>query len=64
MLGTEVEPVMSCDRDFSRRIDASEFQTCAERRFQALDINHDGYFTPYESERARAMLEAYGDLGE
>lgn len=61
MLGVEIEPVMSCDRDFSRRIDASEFQACAERRFQALDINHDGFFTLYESERARAMLEAYGD---
>ncbi|MBK8543477.1 MAG: hypothetical protein IPL62_07810 [Caulobacteraceae bacterium] len=59
MLGVEVEPVMSCDRDFSRRIDAAEFQACAERRFLALDINHDGYFTLYESDRARAMLEFY-----
>ena len=61
MLGAEVEPVMSCDRDFSRRIDAAEFQACAERRFVALDINRDGYFELHESERARAMLEAYGD---
>lgn len=61
MLGLEVEPVMSCDRDFSRRIDAAEFQACAERRFAALDINHDGQFELHESERARAMLEAYGD---
>ncbi len=61
MLGPEIEPVMSCDRDFSRRIDATEFQTCAERRFVALDINRDGYFELHESERARAMLEAYGD---
>lgn len=59
MLGVEVEPVMSCDRDFSRRIDAAEFQACAERRFLALDINHDGYFMLYESDRARAMLEFY-----
>ncbi|MBX3429459.1 MAG: hypothetical protein KF779_07765 [Hyphomonadaceae bacterium] len=61
MLGAEVEPVMSCDRDFSRRIDAAEFQACAERRFVALDVNRDGYFELHESERARAMLEAYGD---
>ncbi|MCX7360220.1 MAG: hypothetical protein NT015_19025 [Alphaproteobacteria bacterium] len=59
MLGAEVEPVMSCDRDFSRRIDAAEFQACAERRFVALDINRDGYFELHESERARAMLSAY-----
>lgn len=61
MLGVEIEPVMSCDRDFSRRIDAAEFQACAERRFVALDINRDGYFELHESDRARAMLEAYGD---
>lgn len=61
MLGAEVEPVMSCDRDFSRRIDAAEFQACAERRFVALDINRDGYFELQESERARAMLAAYGE---
>lgn len=59
MLGAEIEPVMSCDRDFSRHVDAAEFQTCAERRFVALDVNRDGYFTLYESDRARAMLEAY-----
>lgn len=58
MLGAEIEPVMSCDRDFSRHVDAAEFQDCAERRFVALDTNRDGYFTLYESERARAMLEA------
>ena len=62
MLGAEVEPVMSCDRDFSRRIDAAEFQACAERRFVALDINRDGYFELHESERARAMLSAYEDF--
>jgi hypothetical protein len=58
MLGAEVEPVMSCDRDFSRRIDAAEFRSCAERRFLALDANRDGFFTLDESERAQAMLEA------
>lgn len=61
MLGAEIEPVMSCDRDFSRRIDAAEFQACAERRFVALDLNRDGYFTLDESERARAMLAAYSE---
>lgn len=59
MLGTEVEPVMSCDRDFSRRVDAAEFQTCAERRFFELDVNRDGYFSLYESDAAREMLAAY-----
>lgn len=63
-LGAEAEPVMSCDRDFSRRIDAAEFQSCAERRFFELDVNRDGYFTLYESERAREMLEAYEERAE
>jgi hypothetical protein len=58
MLGAEIEPVMSCDRDFSRRIDAAEFRACAQRRFSALDVNGDGYFSLDESERARAMLES------
>ena len=58
-LGAEIEPVMSCDRDFSRRIDATEFENCAARRFMELDINGDGYFTLYESDRAREMLAAY-----
>jgi hypothetical protein len=58
-LGAELEPVMSCDRDFSRRVDPGEFQTCAARRFFELDVNRDGYFSLYESERAREMLAAY-----
>ncbi|MBL8547677.1 MAG: hypothetical protein JNL81_14515 [Hyphomonadaceae bacterium] len=58
MLGAEVEPVMSCDRDFSRRIDAAEFEACARRRFMALDVNADGYFALFESDRAREMLQA------
>lgn len=58
-LGAEIEPVMSCDRDFSRRIDATEFEHCAARRFMELDVNGDGYFTLYESERAREMLVAH-----
>lgn len=57
MLGDDVEPVMSCDRDFSRRIDRAEFEACAVRRFTALDINNDGFFSLFESERAREMIE-------
>ncbi|MEZ5956786.1 MAG: hypothetical protein R3C27_06205 [Hyphomonadaceae bacterium] len=63
-LGAEVEPVMSCDRDFSRRVDASEFQACAERRFFELDVNRDGYFSLYESEQAREMLSAFEERAE
>lgn len=59
MLVAIPEPVMSCDRDFSRRIDAAEFQACAERRFVELDVNRDGHFTLDESEQARLMLAAY-----
>lgn len=64
MLGVEIEPVMSCDRDFSRRVEGAEFQTCAERRFFELDVNRDGYFSLYESEAARAMLAAYEERAE
>jgi hypothetical protein len=44
----DIEPVMSCDRDFDRRIIKSEFEQCAQRRFVELDANHDGFFTPDE----------------
>jgi len=63
-LGAEIEPVMSCDRDFSRRVDAAEFQACAERRFFELDVNRDGYFSLYESEAAREMLAAFEERAE
>jgi len=55
---------MSCDRDFSRRVDAAEFQACAERRFFELDVNRDGYFSLYESEAAREMLAAFEERAE
>lgn len=61
MLGVAAEPVMSCDRDFSRRIDVTEFQACAERRFFELDANRDGHFSLDESEQAQAMLAAYAE---
>lgn len=57
MLGTELEPVMSCDADRSRRVDIMEFERCATRRFIALDVNGDGVFTIEESERARELAE-------
>jgi EF hand len=41
----DAEPVMSCDSDFSRRVTAEEFTTCATERFAQLDLNHDGRFT-------------------
>jgi hypothetical protein len=42
------EPIMSCDTNFDRRIEKTEFEQCAARRFVLLDANHDGFFTPDE----------------
>lgn len=44
----DIEPVMSCDTNFDRRVTLDEFNQCAERRFVQLDSNHDGFFTPDE----------------
>jgi hypothetical protein len=40
----DVEPVMSCDRSFDRRITRAEWQECAVRRFGLIDKNADGSF--------------------
>ena len=40
-----IEPVMTCDTDFNRRITRDEFSACAARRFALIDANHDGFFT-------------------
>lgn len=53
----DIEPVMSCDADMSRWVSAGEFQTCAERRFQLLDANGDGFFEISESPRAAELIE-------
>jgi hypothetical protein len=55
----DVEPIMSCDADFDRRVTKTEFEQCAARRFVQLDANHDGYFTleearPWVARQARA----------
>lgn len=53
----DLEPVMSCDVDFSRRVTRAEFEACASRRFDLLDANHDGVFALAESERAERLLQ-------
>ena len=49
---SDLEPVMSCDADMSRWVDADEFRVCAERRFILLDADNDGFFELSESPRA------------
>ncbi|MFZ2028735.1 MAG: hypothetical protein WAU68_00375 [Vitreimonas sp.] len=49
----DAEPIMSCDGNFDRRVTLAEFDACAERRFAALDVNHDGFITPDEVNQAR-----------
>jgi hypothetical protein len=39
------EPVASADADFDGRITLQEFQAAADRRFDQLDKNKDGYLT-------------------
>jgi hypothetical protein len=45
----DVEPVMSCDGNFDRRVARAEFEACAARRFALIDANHDGAFTADEA---------------
>src|SRR5262249_38372460 len=40
----DLEPVMSCDRDFDRRVTPEEFGACARERLAQIDTNHDGFF--------------------
>lgn len=53
-----VEPVMSCDTDFSMSVTAAEFTTCADHRFAELDANGDGGVTLAEARTAHAELRA------
>ena len=39
-----LEPIMSCDTNFDRRVTRDEFQACATQRFAQIDTNHDGFF--------------------
>jgi len=57
----DIEPVMSCDADMSRWVDADEFRACAERRFSLLDSNADGLFTLADSPRAAALRAGHED---
>jgi len=41
----DAEPIMSCDANLDGRVTKTEFEQCAQRRFVALDANHDGFFT-------------------
>jgi len=36
------EPVMVADTNFNRGVDPREFQRAADKRFDVLDLNHDG----------------------
>jgi hypothetical protein len=40
----EIEPTMSADTDLNRRVTPAEFAAAAQRRFEKLDTNSDGYF--------------------
>jgi Ca2+-binding EF-hand superfamily protein len=39
------EPVSSADSNFNRGVSLQEFRTAAERRFVALDLDHQGKLT-------------------
>mgnify|MGYP000163563603 CR=1 FL=1 len=52
----DVEPVMSCDTDLSRRVTAPEFEACALRRFAVLDSDGDGFFSLADSVRAAELM--------
>lgn len=39
------EPVVAADADFNRGVSRDEFRRAAVRRFQALDVNHQGRLT-------------------
>ena len=47
------EPVMTCDRNFDRRVTREEFQACADSRFAQIDANGDGFFTKDEAAAQR-----------
>lgn len=53
----DIEPLMSCDNDLSRRVTLEEFTACATERFHILDSDHDGVF-------ARAEMQLYSDRRE
>jgi hypothetical protein len=57
----DIEPVMSCDSNFDRRVTQTEFDACADRRFAMLDLNHDGYVTADEINEVR-NTNAGGDI--
>jgi hypothetical protein len=45
----DVEPVMSCDHTFDRRVDIEEYAHCARTRFATIDRNSDGAFEKSEA---------------
>jgi hypothetical protein len=46
-----IEPIMSADIDVDRRVTRAEFRAMAAKRFDRLDLNHDGFFTLAEQPR-------------
>ena len=54
------EPVASTDSDFNRTITQSEFLAAADRRFDVLDLDADGFIARTELPR-RASAKAAGD---
>lgn len=46
----DVEPVMTCDRNFDRRVRREEFEACAAHRFVQIDIDRDGFFVREEAD--------------
>ena len=48
MLMNEPEPVASADTDFDGKVTLAEAMAAARRRFEELDVNHDGRLTRAE----------------
>ena len=46
----DVEPVMTCDRNFDRRVRREEFEICASHRFVQIDLDRDGFFVREEAD--------------
>jgi len=44
-----LEPIMSCDVNFDRRVTQDEYMACATQRFAQIDTNHDGFFALSEA---------------
>jgi Ca2+-binding EF-hand superfamily protein len=52
------EPVVAADTDLNRGVSLEEFRKAAERRFQALDVDHEGRLTTALLESLRPAAPA------